>query len=153
MEENIEVEITFRGNKIKIRGNNLNTILSQIDREATKSIENILAKLESVKSDIDSDSIQALLKDYKPRSFYDKILTCVYYLYTKGKRVFNQNDLREAFIEALFPLPQNVVDLLNKLRDKGFVAEHMEKKDGLKSWYITQEGLGYVQKGFSEESD
>jgi hypothetical protein len=150
MEKEVEVEISVKGKKIKIRGSNLKTILSQLDDEVTKSVENILAKLEPVKSQINSNSLQALIKELKPKSFYDKILTCIYYLHTQGTKTFNQNDIREAFVEALFPLPKNIVDLLNKLQKKGFLAEHTEKKDGLKSWYITQEGLDYVQKGFEE---
>lgn len=150
MANEVEVEVSVKGQKIKIRGSSLKMILSQLDGEVTKYVENILAKLEPVKSYIDADSLQALIKELKPKSFYDKILTCIYYLNTKNVKVFNQNDLREAFVEALFPLPKNIVDLLNKLQEKGFVAEYTEKKAGLKSWYITQEGLDYVQKGFEQ---
>lgn len=148
-ENEMEVEVSLKGRKIKIRGHNLKTILSQLDEETTKQLEEILAKLETVKPNVDAESFRSLINNLKPKSFYDKILTCIYYMHQRGTKFFNQNDLKDAFIEASFPLPKNIVDLLNKLGEKNFVAEHPEEKEGLKSWYITQEGLGYVENGFS----
>ena len=65
----------------------------------------------------------------------------------------NQNDIRKVFQEALFKPPENLVDLLNKLEKKKFVAVHLEKKDELKTWYITQEGLEYISSGFQNGGD
>jgi len=151
--DEIEVELNVKGRKIKIRGSNLTDILSQLDNEVSKTIERILTKIEPVNSDVDSNSLQFIIKNFKPKSFYDKILTCIYYLHKRGNTIFNQNELRETFMEALFPLPKNTIDLLNKLETKGFVAVHREKRGGLKSWYITQEGLEYVERGFEQEVD
>jgi len=155
----VEIEIPFKFGKIRIRGEDIASVIEKLNKINFQEIEEILKKkqgiaIETIAKKPEENPILNFTKKARPISYYDKIMVCVYFLATfTGAKIINQNDLKNTFVEASFPMPRNLGDMMNKLVGKGLVAESAEKKEGLKSWYITQEGISYVERGFKKDKD
>lgn len=90
-------------------------------------------------------SIREFLISKGPKTDLDRALLIGYYLENFGNKApFNLNDLREAFAGAKEPLPSNLSDTVNKNIQKGLVMEVPGRKDGFKSWVLTNSGEAKV---------
>ena len=63
-----------------------------------------------------------------------------------GMRCLNVDDIKTKFEEARLQSPKNINDYLGKLeKNKKFLIECKEKKDGLKAWKLSSSGLNYIE--------
>ena len=150
MSSEIEVEIPFKFGKLKVRGSNLEEIVEKIKTIDFEKIEKEIntKKINTIKIEPKKERffVNDFIREKKPDSYYDKILCCIYFLYKWNDiKTVNQIDLKNIFVEASLPMPRNLNDMMNKLKEKILVSESPELKEGLKAWYITQSGIEYVE--------
>lgn len=59
---------------------------------------------------------------------------------------YNINDIRKCYSDARITPPNNLTDTMNLNQGKGYLMHVSEKKDGKKTWVITQTGEEYVEQ-------
>lgn len=112
-----------------------------------------LIKNES-KPTIKQISSNEFLLEKKPQDDVQKTLILGYYL-EKYREInyFNKTDLEKAFRETKEKIPININECVNKNIKKGHMMEYGEKKDGLKSWILTNGGERFVENGFRDKRE
>jgi hypothetical protein len=121
--------------------------------------EGRIKKLEEIFND--KEKITVPQKDVSINEFINKkaasddlrrTATFAYFLDKhEAKKNFNYDDIIDCFKRAREKLPQNVSDKINKCIKKCWISESNEKKDGKKSYYITNTGITAVETDFKNE--
>jgi hypothetical protein len=76
-----------------------------------------------------------------------RTLAIAYWLdYFEKLESFNASDVQNAFRVARLKPLSNVNDKINMNVRNGHLAEEKKKKDGKKSWYVTNSGAQYVEE-------
>lgn len=125
--------------------------------EALEDHEKRLSKLEQVfqtKAEvvISKPTIKDFIRTMNPKDDLQKTLAIGRYLEKyEGLSSFNVKDLEDGFRNAKQPVPKNINDKANKNREKHYIMEAKEKKDGKLAWSLTAEGEQYVETGFKEK--
>jgi len=110
--------------------------------------ELIISKPEDFRKGI---SIKEFVLDKKPKSAVQKTLAIGYYLEKyENMPSFNVKDLEKGFREAKEIVPPNINDKVNQNIMKGHIMELKEKKEGLKSWNLTNTGERFVENDFKD---
>lgn len=93
-----------------------------------------------------TESSTEILRRSRASSINDKIVLLVYYMWKSGRaEKVNIFDLKAIFREVLEVPPKNFTAFMNYLSSKGF-ATLAGKKDNLKAWSITSNGLAFVEE-------
>ncbi len=58
---------------------------------------------------------------------------------------FNVTDIEKYFRLARYAVPKNLNDKLNMNEKNGHIHPHRVKKEGKKSWYITNKGADFIE--------
>lgn len=97
-------------------------------------------------------SIREFLNEKKPSSDVEKVLAMGYFLEKFESFIsFNSDDLKNAFIKAKEPLPQNIHDKIYLNCRKGHITEYPENKDNKKAYHLTATGEKVVEEEFKGE--
>jgi hypothetical protein len=97
-------------------------------------------------------SIKEFIISKQPKNDVQKTLTIAYYLEKySGLQFYNARDLTEGFRAAKEPVPKNINYKVIKNIKKGYMMETSGKKDGLKTWVLTNSGEKYVENNFRKE--
>jgi hypothetical protein len=77
----------------------------------------------------------------------DIILHIAYYNEKfEGILSFTAEEIKNQFEEARLKPPKNINDFLAKLeKNKGYIIECKEKKDGKKTWKLSSSGITYIE--------
>lgn len=77
----------------------------------------------------------------------DIILNIAYYNENfRGISSFSAEEIKNQYEMARLKPPKNINDFLAKLeRNKGYIIECKEKKDGKKTWKLSSSGITYVE--------
>ncbi len=118
--------------------------------ERIRKIESIFkSKPRTTKKQI---SIKEFIIAKKPKDEVQKTLVIGYYLEKyQGIKKFNAKDLEKGFRKAKEKVPGNINYKVIANIKNGFMTEAKEKKDKLKSWYLTNTGERFVENDFKEE--
>jgi hypothetical protein len=91
-------------------------------------------------------AINEFLGKLKTGSFLDLSVALAYYLRRReGREYFTIRDIADAFVRARADRPRNLSDVLAGSAKNGWIAEMEERRDGLKSWYLTASGEKHVE--------
>lgn len=91
-------------------------------------------------------SINEFLKTKKLEDGVKRSLSIAYWLdYFEKVDSFNVSDIEDAFRAARLSVPKNVNDKVNMNIKNGHMAENKEKKEGKKTWYVTNSGADLVE--------
>ena len=161
MQEEARIEVEFnlkvlnKTAKIRISDRNIESLLKKLDeldlghiRKELENKKNIFSHVEeSSNFEVELTSNAAsFVKQFNSTKDMDRILVSANYLVlVRNEKIFNKFDLENIMQEAMISLPGNLNDMLNKLEQKNYIAESKEKKDGLKSFYLTHDGVDYVK--------
>ncbi|WP_088186827.1 hypothetical protein [Desulfosporosinus sp. FKA] len=92
------------------------------------------------------DSIVAFLKEKSFSSDLERVLGVTYYIdQLEGVSPFTSRDIEAKFTDARLTKPSNISHAINKNIAKGFLCESKEKKEGLKSFYLSLAGIEWCQ--------
>jgi|WetSurMetagenome_2_1015567.scaffolds.fasta_scaffold549600_2 hypothetical protein len=133
-----------------------NQILSEI-LERLDKIEERLGKLEStppLQKDKEKKgiSMREFLLSKMPNDEIQKTLLICYYLESyDGTEYFNVKDIESGFRSAKEKVPKNINYNVYMNIKKGYVMEHNEKKDNMKSWVLTNSGSKFVESNFGNK--
>jgi hypothetical protein len=90
-------------------------------------------------------SLINFLKQKNISNHADRVVAMAYFMYKyKNVEIFNSADIKNLYSEAMVKEPKNIVDIINKREEKGYLMEKGEK-DGLKAWSITMDGIEYTE--------
>ena len=126
----------------------LETLKEHTDR--LNKIEKILGANRQDTID-NQDSIRTFLIEKGPKSDVDKVLVVGYYLDRVEQRPgFNVEDIENGIREAKEIAPRNTnLALIGNVK-RGLMMENKEKKDGMKTWTLTNDGVGFVENGLKK---
>lgn len=94
-------------------------------------------------------SIKEFVLTRSPHDDTQKALAIAYFKEKfEGFESFNVRDLEDGFRKAKERVPPNINDKVNHNIKNGHMMEASEKKDGLKSWTLTNTGELFVESGF-----
>jgi len=79
------------------------------------------------------------------------LLTCYYLEIYSGLEYFNVKDIEVGFRSAKEKMPKNINYNVFMNIKKGYIMEHNEKKDNMKSWVITNSGNKLVETNFGNK--
>ena len=83
----------------------------------------------------------------------DATLLTGFYLEKSAKvSPFTSDDLSRGFAEAREPRPGNLSDMIYKNVRKGFFTGAVGKKEGSKSYIVTNSGQRFIENGLHDES-
>lgn len=149
----ISIQIKISNFMLTFSGNDIESVIANVENvDMPDIVDRLNALRDSWANRIQIVPIQDMPKEDNTNLFVnletnsDKILGCFYLLMNSGAKVANKNDIETALEKFHLPKPQNVSDIINKLADRGHIAISKEMKDGLKSWFVTQDGMTYLKK-------
>lgn len=91
-------------------------------------------------------SINEFLLSKNPKSDIEKTLMIAYFLEKyENMKIFNVRDIEDGFLRAKEKIPDNTNDKINQNIRRAFLMDVPEKKDGLKSWKLTNTGIEYIE--------
>lgn len=91
-------------------------------------------------------SINEFLKTKKLEDDVKRTLAIAYWLdYFEKADSFNVSDIENTFRAARLSVPKNVNDKVNMNIKNGHIADNKEKKEGKKTWYVTNSGAELVE--------
>ena len=97
-------------------------------------------------------SIREFMLSKNPKSEMERTMAISYYLEKYGNLAsFNAKDLERGFRKAKEKIPGNINYEVIRCIQKGHMMETEEKKENRKAWCLTNTGVDYVEKDFSEE--
>lgn len=106
------------------------------------------SKPESIEKGI---AIKEFFLSKNPKNGVQKTLLVGYYLEKyENMPYFNIKDLEEGFRKAKAIIPSNINHKAYLNVRKGHMMESKEKKEGLKTWNLTNIGERFVENGFKE---
>lgn len=143
--DNIEKKVNELGDKI--------SKLSEPEKSIFNEIINLILDLSKRTSSTDSEiskttSLVSFLKQKGlDKSHAERVIGMAYYLDKyKGIDPFNVKDIEKTYEEARIKPPKNLTDIVSKqAKRRELLIEAKEKKDGLKSWRISANGIDYVE--------
>ncbi|MHB8087408.1 MAG: hypothetical protein ACYDH2_04085 [Anaerolineaceae bacterium] len=92
------------------------------------------------------ESIAQFIKQKGFSSIRELVLGISLYIdQIENKTPFTVKDIEEKYSEARITKPSNINDAINKNITKGYLLESPEKRDGLKTFRISQSGIEWVQ--------
>jgi hypothetical protein len=99
-------------------------------------------------------SIREFILEKRPGTDIEKALVVGFFLERyQNTSSFNTDDLENCFLEAKEPAPNNInLAIIGNIK-KGQMMEVKEKKNGKKSWMLTNTGTSRVEQGFGEEGN
>lgn len=134
--------------------------LSQIE-EMLNSHEERIRKLEGNTNNVSKPesssgkkqmSLTEFILEKKLSDALQLTVSFAYYLEKfESQDSFNIADMQNCFKRARETIPANISDKINQCIKKGWIAEHREKKDNMKSFYITNKGVLAVENNFKKE--
>lgn len=90
-------------------------------------------------------SLAGFLREKGIKAYSDRALAIAAYLHQyKEYETFTKADIENCYREALLPKSTNVSRDINSNRQKGFIEITKEKRDDMATFYITQQGIEYV---------
>ena len=96
-------------------------------------------------------SINEFLKTKKLKDGVKLTLAIAYWLdHVKKEGSINVSDLEKAFRAARLPVPKNINDKVNMNIKNGHMADDKEKKEGKKTWYVTNSGAELMKGGLNK---
>jgi len=152
MKDQPELEVEFQSGcyLVRVRGHQIDSVL-----KVAKDIQNALgpkAERQEAIQTVGKDPVE-FIKQKNPKTDIDRVVCAFYYL-TKFRKVksITKKDLDEFFPEARMPMPVNMNDMINKNKDRGYLAPTGKLKRGLKSYYLTTNGERFVEIGLKEKA-
>ena len=98
-------------------------------------------------------SVKEYINSKKLHTAIDKTLVIGYYLENfEGYSSFSVKDIEDYFRQAKEPVPSNINDMISKNVNKQFMMEAKGKKDGKRSWVLTNPGEQRMEGGFEKKS-
>lgn len=106
------------------------------------------------KESVKPNSLREFVLGKKPKTDTDKIVAVGYHLVCfTSVQALNINDIDRGLREARETPPKNInLAILGNVK-KGYMMELKEKKDGMKSWTLTNDGMSYVENGLKKVKD
>jgi hypothetical protein len=96
-------------------------------------------------SNLTAPPLAGFLRELKIKSDTDNCIAIAVYLYKyDGSETFTKADIENSYRKALLSKSTNFSRDINANRTKGFVDITGEKKDGLATFHVTQQGIEYV---------
>ena len=153
------IHVRFGGNEIEVEGDrefvqeafeDFKASIFSMPVTQPAQAENILSLEGEVKlaSNLAPSSIPSLagfLRELKVASHTDISIAIAVYLYQyRGAKTFTKADIESGYHEALCPKSKNFSQDINRNRKKGYIDIANEKRDGLITFQVTQQGLDYV---------
>ena len=134
--DNSQIEQILRNHEDRI--GKLEAILSTQEQKISKS----------PKKEI---SIKEFILQKKPSSDVRKALTIAYY-FEKFRQIqsFTIADIEEGFKEARETIPTNLSDVIAKNVRQGLIMETKERKNGKKTWTVTNSGESFIENNFQK---
>lgn len=143
-EQYVEIEQTIGDYTIRVRGSTAKDVARQVI-EAAKALGATGAKLKAPST---AKSLTEFINLLHPKTDPDRVVCCAYFLQTqRNTEAITTRDLGEAYREAKLPKSSNLSDAVASSVSKGYLAPTGKKKEGYASYYVTSDGLGYVQSG------
>ena len=143
-------EIISKLNEIRKKIQQIEGTTKDVLLDILDVIENIVESREiRIKSKM--PTIYEFMQKLNPKSHTNKVLCLAYFLEKyKGLEELSLNDIKDAYKDARLVMPKNISDYLSKLTKKGYLIE-VGKKDKLKSWKLSVDGIKFVESLLSEE--
>jgi hypothetical protein len=92
------------------------------------------------------DSIATFLKEKSFGKEVERVLGVAYFIdQEEGVSPFTVKDIEAKYTNARITKPKNISDAINKNITKGYLCESKEKKDSLKSFYLSTSGIEWCQ--------
>ena len=134
-------------NKIKTKIDTLS------DKEVKEILDNLVNLIDALYQKIlcnitdgkQENTLFGLIKTIDSSKHSNVVMAIAYYLYTQGLEPFNVNDVKAMYDNARLTPPKNLNDTINKCAKRGLLIECKEKKDGLKAWKISKDGIDFVE--------
>ena len=121
----------------------------EINLELVQIIDTLVSAISKSEIQIATDqpSLFEFLKKRNVSQNNDIILNIAYYNENfKGVSSFSAEEIKNQFEVARLKPPKNINDFLAKLeRNKGYIIECKEKKDGKKTWKLSSSGITYIE--------
>lgn len=113
-----------------------------------------LLVVDSVPGSTKYDSIASFLNGKKFSTDVECVMGVAYYIeIVEEKGAFTSKDIELKLAEARRPKPSNTSQFLNLNIKKGFLKECPEKKEGLKTYSILNDGILWCENYKAEESE
>lgn len=94
-------------------------------------------------------SLKEFILSKEPKSDTQRTLAIGYFLENYIKKAeFTGDDIADAYRQAREPVPMNISDMLAKNARAGFIMAGKEKKEGRKTWTLTNTGVRIAVAGF-----
>jgi len=138
-------DIRAKLNELKSKIEGLNEPEKGILTGIVEVLESIIERSAAYSEITKEISPLEFIRQKKLESHGDRVVGIAYYLYKKGIDPFNVKDIERMYEEARVSLPKNLSDIIAKQAKKGYFIECKEKKDGLKAWKISKEGIEYIE--------
>lgn len=130
----------------------LAVLLREILIEETTQAIPIKIGIANHESKLKQLSIKEFLIEKKPRNDVERVLVMGYFLEKyQSYTSFNSDDIKDAFVKAKEPIPQNIHDKLYLNCKKGHMTEYPEDKDNKKAYHLTVSGEKVVDGGLKGE--
>jgi len=121
----------------------------EINLEIIHLIETLVSSISSPDAElrVNSTTLFEYLKAKNLTKNNDIILHIAFFAEKfNGIHCLNVDDIKTKFEQARLQSPKNINDYLGKLeKNKKFLIECKEKKDGLKAWKLSSSGLNYIE--------
>jgi len=142
-------------NQFKDKINEIKTKIDALPNKELKEILNGLVNLMdilhqkittfSITSSKREKTLFDLIKTIDSSKYSNVVMAIAFYLYTERLEPFNVNDVKAMYDVARLTLPKNLNDIINKCAKRGLLIECKEKKNGLKAWKISKDGIEFVE--------
>ncbi len=118
------------------------------------SLENFPVEDEGVAKKNKKQSIREFLADRDLEGDTKKTLAISYFFeLVENNGFFNTDDLKSSFKKAKYTIPTNINDRINMNLKQGFIMENDEKKDGKKTWVLTDTGEKEVETNLGKKNE
>lgn len=136
MESQVMSEIIERLDKIEERLNKLESPSTSQEKKGQKDL-----------------SIREFFLTKNPKDEIQKtLLTCYYLENYSGLEFFNIKDIESGYRNAKERVPKNINYNVFMNIKKGYIMEHNEKKENMKSWGLTNSGNKIVDDNFESKN-
>lgn len=131
-------------------GDDLTSRIDDLERRIA-ALEATIQRTPPVPTTAKPLSIREFFNTKAPKTSVDAALVIGYYLekFTEATP-FNLDDLNNGYAMAKEKPPLNPSDMILKNARKGYIMEARGKKNGTKSWILTNTGEKYVENGLKE---
>lgn len=95
--------------------------------------------------------ISEFLAQRRIKTETDKVVAIIYHQFQNEQVSSTSSEILEAYNVARIKRPSNLSDVIARCIRKGHIIETSEKKNGQKTWQITQSGERYVEEDLRPE--